>query len=382
MEFSTTEAILQPILENGREGLLEAVRLLLNEAMKLERSQAMNAKHYERNSARLDYANGYKPKTVRSVLGEMTLEVPQTRSGDFYPSCLEKGLRSDRALSLAMAEMYIHGVSTRKVTAVLEKMCGLEVTGMQVSRAAKMLDDEFEIWRNRPIGSVRYLLLDARYEKVRVDKTVRDCALLIAYGVQENGSRRVLGVSVELSEAEVHWRNFLNSLVKRGLCGLTMITSDNHAGLKAARMSVFPSVPWQRCQFHLQQNASAYVPKKAMQEAVHADIRNVFNMPSKEEAERLLSLTVAKYQDQASDLSQWLESDLAEGFTVFDAAPPTARKKLRTTNMVEFQNKELKKRTRCIRVFPNKDSLLRVVTALLIELDETWQTETKAYIVC
>lgn len=119
-----------------------------------------------------------------------------------------------------------------------------------------------------------------------------------------------------------------------------------------------------------------------MQEAVHADIRNVFNMPSKEEAERLLSLTVAKYQDQASDLSQWLESDLAEGFTVFEAAPPTARKKLRTTNMVEFQNKELKKRTRCIRVFPNKDSLLRVVTALLIELDETWQTETKAYIVC
>jgi transposase-like protein len=217
---------------------------------------------------------------------------------------------------------------------------------------------------------------------VRVDKTVRDCALLIAYGVQENGSRRVLGVSVELSEAEVHWRNFLNSLVKRGLCGLTMITSDNHAGLKAARMSVFPSVPWQRCQFHLQQNASAYVPKKSMQEAVHADIRNVFNMPSKEEAERLLSLTVAKYQDQASDLSQWLESDLAEGFTVFEAAPPTARKKLRTTNMVEFQNKELKKRTRCIRVFPNKDSLLRVVTALLIELDETWQTETKAYIVC
>ena len=276
--------------------------------------------------------------------------------------------------------MYINGVSTRKVTHVLEAMCGLEVNSMQVSRAARMLDEEFEIWRNRPIGAVRYLLLDARYERVRVDKTVRDCALLIAYGIREDGSRSVLGVSVELSEAEAHWRKFLNSLAERGLCGLKLITSDDHSGLKAARMSVFPSVPWQRCQFHLQQNASVHVPKKAMQEEAHADIRNIFNMPTREEAERLLKLTVTKYQDTASDLSAWLENDLQEGFTVFDVASAPARKKLRTTNMVEFQNKELKKRTRCIRVFPNKESLLRIATALLIELDEAWQTESKAYI--
>ena len=380
MEFSTTETILQPILENGREGILEAVKLLLNEAMRMERSQSLNAGHYERSAARVDYANGYKPKTVQSAMGEMTLDIPQTRSGGFYPSCLEKGLRSDRALNLALAEMYVNGVSTRKVTNILEKMCGLEVSSMQVSRAAKMLDEEFESWRRRPIGCVRYLLLDARYEKVRVDRTVRDCALLIAYGIRADGSRSVLGVSVELSEAEVHWRKFLSSLAERNLSGLAMITSDSHAGLAAARMSVFPSVPWQRCQFHLQQNASAYVPKKAMREEVHDDIRNIFNMPTKEEAERLLKLSAAKYREKASDLSAWMESELPEGFTVFDKAPAAARRKLRTTNMVEFQNKELKKRTRCIRVFPNKGSLLRVATALLIELDETWQTESKAYI--
>jgi len=380
MEFSTTETILQPILENGREGILEAVKLLLNEAMRMERSQALNAGHYERSAARVDYANGYKPKTVQSAMGEMTLDIPQTRSGGFYPSCLEKGLRSDRALNLALAEMYVNGVSTRKVTNILEKMCGLEVSSMQVSRAAKMLDEEFESWRTRPIGCIRYLLLDARYEKVRVDRTVRDCALLIAYGIRADGSRSVLGVSVELSEAEVHWRKFLSSLAERNLSGLAMITSDSHAGLAAARMSVFPSVPWQRCQFHLQQNASAYVPKKAMREEVHDDIRNIFNMPTKEEAERLLKLSAAKYREKASDLSAWMESELPEGFTVFEKAPAAARRKLRTTNMVEFQNKELKKRTRCIRVFPNKESLLRVATALLIELDEAWQTESKAYI--
>jgi len=380
MEFSTTGTILQPILENGREGILEAVKLLLNEAMRLERSQALNSGHYERSSARVDYANGYKPKTVQSAMGEMTLDIPQTRSGGFYPSCLEKGLRSDRALNLALAEMYVNGVSTRKVTNILEKMCGLEGSSMQVIRAAKMLDEEFESWRTRPIGRVRYLLLDARYEKVRVDRTVRDCALLIAYGIRADGSRSVLGVSVKLSESEVHWRKFLSSPAERNLSGLATITSDSHAGLAAARMSVFPSVPWQRCQFHLQQNASAYVPKKAMREEVHDDIRNIFNMPTKEAAERLLKLSAAKYREKASDLSAWLESELPEGFMVFEAAPAAARRKLRTTNMVEFQNKELKKRTRCIRVFPNKESLLRVATALLIELDETWQTESKAYI--
>ena len=208
-----------------------------------------------------------------------------------------------------------------------------------------------------------------------------DSALLIAYGVMEDGHRRVLGVSVEMSEAEAHWRHFLESLVERGLHGLKMITSDNHPGLKNARKSVFPSVPWQRCQFHLQQNASAHVPKKSMQGEVHDDIRNIFNMPSKTEAEELLKRTIDKYKNKFFELAQWLENDLPEGFTVFTVVQSlNARRKLRTTNMVEFQNKELKKRTRCIRVFPNRESLLRIASALLIELDESWLAEDKVYI--
>ena len=242
--------------------------------------------------------------------------------------------------------------------------------------------EEFEKWRNRPVKeSVKYLLLDARYEKVRVDGSIVDCALLIAYGIQDAGRRRVLGVSVELSEAEVHWRKFLESLSERGLHGLKMITSDNHAGLKAARQSVFPSVPWQRCQFHLQQNASSHIPKKSMEREAHEDIRNIFNMPSREEAESMLKKTIEKYENKASGFAEWLEHEIPEGLTVFNLVPDSigVRRKLRTTNMIEFQNKELKKRTRCIKLFPNRESLLRIATALLIKLDETWLSESKRY---
>jgi len=385
MEYSTEHEFLQPILEKGFDGMAEVLQNFFNLAMKIEREKHLHAGAYQRTAERVDYANGFKPRTIQTLAGELNLSIPQTRNSDFYPECLERGMRSVRALRIAMAEMYIHGVATRKVRDILEKTCGLEVSAMQVSRAAQMLDEDFEKWRTRALKDpVKYLLLDARYEKVRVDGNVVDVALLIAYGVLKDGHRRVLGVSVEMSEAEAHWRHFLETLVERGLHGVEMITSDNHPGLKNARMSVFPSVPWQRCQFHLQQNASAHVPKKSMQCEVHDDIRNIFNMPSKTEAETLLKRTVDKYKNSASELAKWLENELPEGFTVFTVAPDSlnARRKLRTTNMVEFQNKELKKRTRCIKVFPNKESLIRIATALLIELDESWLAEDKVYIGC
>ena len=383
MQCSTEPEFLQPILEKGFDGMQETMQNIFNLAMKIEREKYLHAESYQRTAERVDHANGYKPRTIQTLNGELNLSIPQTRNTDFYPSCLERGMRSERALRIAIAEMYIHGVATRKVRDILEKTCGLEVTAMQVSRAAQMLDCEFEKWRNRSLKDpIKYLLLDARYEKVRTDGNVVDSALLIAYGVMEDGHRRVLGVSVEMSEAEPHWRHFLESLVERGLHGLQMITSDNHPGLKNARKSVFPSVPWQRCQFHLQQNASAHVPKKSMQNEVHDDIRNIFNMPSKAEAESLLKRTIDKYKSTSSQLAQWLENDLPEGFTVFTVVQSlNARRKLRTTNMVEFQNKELKKRTRCIRIFPNRESLLRIASALLIELDESWLAEDKVYIV-
>lgn len=382
MECSTEQEFLQPILEKGFDGMVEMMQNLFNLAMKIEREKYLHARAYQRTSERVDHANGYKPRTIQTLNGELKLSIPQTRNTDFYPECLERGMRSERSLRIAMAEMYIHGVATRKVRDILEKTCGLEVTAMQVSRAAQMLDQDFAKWRARSLKDpVKYLLLDARYEKVRMDGNVVDSALLIAYGIMEDGHRRVLGVSVKMSEAEAHWRHFLESLVERGLHGLRMITSDNHPGLKNARKSVFPSVPWQRCQFHLQQNASAHVPKKSMQGEVHNDIRNIFHMPSKEEAESLLKRTIDKYKNKSSELAQWLEHELPEGFTVFAVTESlNARRKLRTTNMVEFQNKELKKRTRCIKVFPNRESLLRIASALLIELDESWLAEDKVYL--
>lgn len=382
VEFSTESPFLQAILQNGFEGILPTMALLLNEAMKIERSNYLGAQPHQRTSEREGYANGYKPRTIKSRMGELELQIPQTRNSGFYPSSLEFGMRSERALTVAMMEMYIQGVSTRKINAVLEKLCNLEVSPSQVSRVCKAIDEELNLWRNRPIGAINFLLVDARYEKVRVDNAVRDCAVLIAYGIDDNGKRSVLDVSVELSEAQIHWRNFLEGLVRRGLHGLKLITSDNHVGLKQARKSVFPSVAWQRCQFHLQQNASNHVPKKAMQQEVHDKIKAIFNAPDKAEAERLLKAAECYYAEKSPELADWIAENVPESLTVFDIADLTEsqRKKLRTTNMVEFQNKELKKRTSCVKVFPNKESLLRLVGAMLMELDDKWQGEEKSYI--
>ena len=376
---SSFTGALQALSESGFEGISDALEYLINECMKLERSAYLGASPYERNDSRRDYSNGFKPKTVNSRTGKLTLDVPQVRSSEFYPSCLERGLRSERALNLALAEMYVAGVSTRKVSKIVETMCGFEVSSSQVSRLNAGLDEELEKWRNRPISSVKYLLLDARYEKVRVDGYVRDCALLTAFAVDNNGKRTVLGLSVSLSEAEIHWREFLKSLLARGMHGLKMVTSDNHAGLKAARKAVLGNVPWQRCQFHLQQNASSYVPKKSMQPAVHADIKVIFNAPSIEDAKEYLSKFVDYYRDKAPKLATWMEINIPEGLTVFKLEEKH-RRKLRTTNMVERQNAELAKRTKVVSIFPNEQSLLRLASAMLMELDEEWQGATKSYI--
>ena len=209
------QEILELLAEHGFEGMAHAMQVLLNEAMKLERSHVLGAQPYERTLERRGYANGYKPKTVEARVGRLELAVPQARGVAFYPSALERGTRSERALKLAVAEMYLQGVSTRKVTAVMEQLCGREVTSMQVSRAVAALDDELAKWRERSVGEIPYLQLDARYEKVRVNGTVVSCSLLVAVGVLPDGHRTILSVSVSLSEAEVHWREFLANLQAR-----------------------------------------------------------------------------------------------------------------------------------------------------------------------
>ena len=370
------QEVLELLAEHGFEGMAQAMQVLFNEAMKLERSQVLGAQPYQRTSERRGYANGYKPKAVETRVGRLELAVPQTRGIAFYPTALERGTRSERALKLAVAEMYLQGVSTRKVTAVMEQLCGREVTSMQVSRAVQALDDELAKWRERSLGEIPYLQLDARYEKVRVGGTVVSCSLLIAVGVLPDGHRTILGVSVSLSEAEVHWREFLAGLQARGLHGVQLVTSDDHSGLRAALQARLSGVKWQRCQFHLAKNLFDHLPPNVPQEEASADLRAVFNAPNRVEADRLLGLTVSKYAPVAKKLAAWLEANVPEGLTVFDF-PAEHRRRLRTNNGLERLNREIKRRTRVASIFPNEASLLRLATAVLMEIDDEWQTEKR-----
>jgi transposase-like protein len=376
-DFNAGDRALQMILENGTDGLADAFRILLNEAMVIERSQALGAGPWERTEERVGHANGFKPKTLKTRLGSVTFDIPQTRGGDpFYPSALERGLRSERALTLAIAEIYLQGVSTRKVTKVLETLCGLEITSSEVSRAAAKLDESIARWRIRPIGETPYLLVDARYEKVRTDGAVVSSSVLVAVGIDTEGRREVLGVSVSLSEAEVHWREFFASLQERGMHGVRMITSDDHAGLKAARTARFPGVKWQRCQFHLQQNALHYVTRVARRKEVARDIRSVFNAPDRAEADRLLKIAVKKYREEMPRLADWMEENVPEGLTVF-SLPEHHRRRLRTTNMLERLNKEIRRRTRVATLFPNEASVLRLVASILMETNDDWLGQSR-----
>jgi len=372
--FTLPSELLEQIADQGFDVLPELIRIVINAAMQGERQQYLRAAPYQHSPDRRGHANGYKPKTVKTRLGEITLDVPQVREGGFYPKALEKGQRSERALTLTLAEMYVQGVSTRKVTAIVEQLCGSSVSSSLVSRASALLDETLESWRNRPLGEFPYVFLDARYEKVRQDGQIRDAAILYAAGIGLDGKRQILGVSVSLSEHEVHWRAFLQSLVARGLNSVQLITSDDHAGLKAARVAVFGGVPWQRCQFHLQQNAGAHVPRQEMRRELAEELRTIFNAPDRHTAEDYLTRTVRKYAQSAPALADWLEKNIPEGFTVF-SFPASHRRRLRTSNGLERLSREIKRRTRVVNIFPNEAACLRLISAVLMEIHEEWQTD-------
>ena len=375
-ESKLFEELLEEVIENGTEGILPVMQLLLNFAMKQERSQYLKAEPYERSADREGYANGFKPKTLQTRMGSMTVEIPQVRGMSFYPSSLEKGCRSERALKLAIAEMYVKGVSTRKVAKITEALCGLDISSTQVSRLSKLMDEELEAFRSRSLGSYAYVYLDARYEHVRHAGNVRDLAVLLAVGVNPGKPREVLGVSVSLSEAEVHWREFMEGLSARGLKGMELIISDDHSGLKAARKSVFPSVPWQRCHFHMAQNAQSYIPKVSLRKTLGGVLKSIFNAPTKADAIELKNRAMNQYGKIAPDWCKWLDENLEEGLTVF-SFPMSHWRKIRTTNGVERLNREIKRRTRVATLFPNKESCLRLVTAIVEEIHEDWMAGRK-----
>lgn len=380
---ATLEPILKLLIEQGPQGMAEMFTTLFNLAMRLEREQFLNAAAYERSSDRLGYANGTKPKKVDTKAGTLTLDIPKTRetAKPFYPQSLERGSRSSRALKAAVANMYILGVSTRDVEKVMGHF-GLEsLSSTQVSRAMKELDGELENWRNRQLGEIAYLILDARYEKIRMDGIVRDGAVLSAIGVGPDGNRQLLGVSVELSEAEVHWRSFLQTLVKRGMRGVRYIVSDDDAGLQAARKAVFGGTPWQRCQYHLAQNAIHHTPNQKIKKQIGPELRSVWNARNIDHAKEELNRLVKKYHNTAPKLATWLEANVPEGLTVFQL-PSKHRVRMRTSNAIERSvQQEIKRRTAKIRIFPNVDSLLRLVTAILVEIDEKWSVARDRYII-
>jgi putative transposase len=366
---TTIARLLEQLIAEGPQAMRQVTTTLMNVAMSLEREQFLGAGHYEREPERCGYANGYKPKRIDTTAGTLHLDVPKTSgtAEPFYPQSLERGRRSCRAVMLAAAEMYVKGVSTRAVEKVLAEF-GIEgLSSTQVSRAAKLLDEDLEAWRQRPLGGFRYVFLDARYEKTREHGVADDCAVLTAIGVDTFGRRRVLGVSIKISEAEVHWRAFLESLVARGLQGVEFITSDDHAGLKAARKAVLPGARWQRCQFHLAQNAIHHAPNLAIRKVIGEELRQVWNAKALDVAEAELKALIVRYRKDAPKLAGWLETAVPEGLAVFKL-PREHRRRMRTSNPIERSiQQELKRRTQKIRVFPNEASLERLVTAILVE---------------
>lgn len=354
--------------------LAQALTVLLNAAMLFEREQHIGVGPYERGAERNGHANGFKERTLTTRLGPLGVSVPQVRGSSeaFQPRSLEAARLSEKALKVAVAEMYVQGVSTRKVSAVLESLCGTSVSSMSVSRAVTELDAVLTAWRERSLGIFPFVYLDALWCKVRQDGLVRDAALLIASGIGEDGKRAILGVSVSVGEHEIHWRTFLESLVSRGLRGVCLIISDDHSGLGAARRAVFGGIRWQRCQFHLQQNAQAYVPKDALKREVAAKIRSIFNAGDVSSAKALLETTVNEYRSTAPKLAAWMEEALPEGFTVF-SFPEGYRRMLRTSNGLERVNKELRRRFRVVGSFVSESSCLRLASAVLMEISDEWQ---------
>lgn len=376
-KHTTDSQALNLLLEHGlADALPRIAEMLINAAMLLERSAHLGALPHQRTDTRQGYANGFKPSSLSTSLGRLQLAVPQVRDchQPFRPSLLESGSRVERSLKAAIAEMYIQGVSTRRVTKVVEQLCGLEITSTQVSRLTRELDEEFEAWRNRPLPEIAYLILDATYLKVRLDGTMRDCAILSAIGIRRSdGKRMVLGVSCALSEAETHWRDFLNSLKQRGIGIPDQVTSDAHEGLRAALRATLNATPWQRCQFHLQQNAQAYAPKIEHRIPLAADIRSVFNAPDLAHAQQRLAEVAEKWRPKSAKLADWMEANLPEGLSVF-ALPESHRRRLRTSNMAERLHREIKRRSRVAGLFPNEASALRLVSAIHIEISEEWET--------
>lgn len=356
------------------EGLVRLVEHVLNQVCEAQASEQLGAGPYERSAERRGYRNGHRERKLTTRIGTLELKVPQFREGQFSTEMFARYQRSEQALLLAMMEMVVNGVSTRKVERITEELCGTSFSKSTVSELCKQLDPLVQGWNDRDLSGMSYpfLLVDALVIKVRKDGRVRPQSLLVAVGVNATGYREVLGIRLGDTETEAGWSDFFAWLKERGLSGVDLVVSDHHAGLVKAIQRHFQGASWQRCQTHFMRNILDAAPK-ALQDELHMQIRAIFDAPDEATARQLLRQVLDRYEARAPQALERLESGFDDAIAVL-ALPARYRKRLRTTNGMERLNVEIRRRERVIRIFPNEESAMRLLGALLMEQDEQWST--------
>jgi transposase-like protein len=365
----------QEVLLDAPGFLREIVERVLQELLETEMTEHIGAAPYERTENRNGHRNGHKLRMLRTRVGTLNLLVPQDREGTFSTRLFARYQRNEKALVLALMEMYIEGVSTRKVTEVTEALCGTSFSKSLVSQLAGRLDAELEAWRSRPLEaeSYPYVFVDARYEKVRVGHRVVSQGVLVVSAVRDDGFREILGVEVADTESEATYQELFRSLKRRGLWGVELVVSDDHEGLKAALARHFQGASHQRCQVHYMRNLLGMVGAKKRKELA-ADLRAIFAAPAREQALRIASSVAEKWREQGHEkVACHIEEHVEECLSCL-SFPESHRRRIRTTNGQERLNQEIKRRTRVVRIFPNREACLRLVTALCVEQSEEWVT--------
>lgn len=367
-----TQKKLVQLMNEDKDLVFEVVRTALQEILEAEMQEHLGAGPYERNDQRKGYRAGHYSRSLVTRVGKIELRVPQDREGNFSTELFERYQRSEKALVLAMMQMYVKGVSTRKVKAITEELCGHEFSASTISRLNKNLDEQLRRFARRRLEEeYPYLIVDARYERVREDHVVKRRAVLIAIGVGWDGRRHILGVELANRESRSSWKEFLSGLIERGLHGVELVVSDHHEGLKQAIMEVLPDSYWQRCYVHFLRNAKDYLPRKGDDDCL-TELRWLYERRDIEEARRDLAAWLSKWGDKYERLCVWVEESIEETLT-FYRLPRTHHKHMRSTNLLERFNQEIKRRTHIVRIFPNAESCWRLVTALAAEQHEEWQ---------
>jgi putative transposase len=364
-------------LVTGHEDFLKPlVQEVIQQMLELEMEETLHAGKSERTTERKGYRSGYYGRTLITRVGKLELRVPQDRQGQFRTEIFERYQRSEKALVGALAEMYVQGVSTRKVKAITEELCGHSFSASAISRANQSLDEELEKFAGRQLEEpYPYLILDARYEKVREDGVIRSRAVLVAIGINEDGRRCILAVELANRESESSWKDFIAQLRKRGLRGVELVVSDDHAGLRKAIAESLPESVWQRCYVHFLRNALDYLPRKADDDCL-MELRWMYDRHNIDEARRDLAAWLQKWGQRYQRLCDWVEANIEQTFS-FYRLPQQHHKHLKSSNMLERLNEELKRRTHVVRIFPNAASCLRLVRALAAEIHENWIEATR-----